>query len=87
MNAYHVYHITSLSHYPQSNELAEKYVHIVKSLFCKAKEEGKDLFKHLMLYHNTPLCGSLQSPMQILQSTSARSDLPNTARQQLGLQS
>ena len=54
-----------------------------------AKEEGKDLFKCLMIYHNTPLSGSLQSPMQILQSRSTRSDLPmsNTARQQLGLQS
>ena len=31
MKAYHVNHITSLSHYPQSNGLAEKYVQIVKS--------------------------------------------------------
>ena len=41
MNAYHVNHITNSPHYPQSNGLAEKYVHIVKSLFYKAKEEGK----------------------------------------------
>ena len=89
MNAYHVNHITSSPHYPQSNGLAEKYVWIVKSLFYKAKEEGKDLFKCLMIYHNTPLSGSLQSLMQILQSRSARSDLPmsNAAREQLGLQS
>ena len=41
-----------------------------------------------MIYHNPPLSGSLQSPMQILQSRSARSDLPmsNAARQQLDLQ-
>ena len=40
-----------------------------------------------MVYHNTPLSSSLQSPMQILSSRSARSDLPmsNTARKQLGL--
>ena len=40
-----------------------------------------------MIYHNTPLSSSLQSPMQILQSRSARSDLPmsNAARKQLGL--
>ena len=41
-----------------------------------------------MIYHNTPLSGSLQSLMQILQNRCARSDLPmsNAARQQLGLQ-
>ena len=60
MNAYHVSHITSLPHYPQSNGHAEKYVQIVKSLFYKAKEEGKELFKCLMIYCNTPLSGSLQ---------------------------
>ena len=86
MNAYYVNHITSSPHYPQSNGLAEKYVQIVKSLFYKAKEEGKDLLKCLMIYHNTSLSGSLQSLMQILQNRCARSDLPisNAARQQLG---
>ena len=60
----------------------------MKSLFYKAKEEGKDLFKCLMIYHNIPLSGGLQSPMQILQSRCTRSGLPmsNTARNQLGLQ-
>ena len=87
MNAYHINHIKSSPHYPQSNGLAEQYVQIVKSLFYKAKEEGKDLFKCLMIYHNTPISGSLQSPMQILQSRCTRSDLPmsNAARKQLGL--
>ena len=68
MNAYHVNHITSSPHYPQSNGLTKKYVQIVKSLFYKAKEEGKDLFKCLMIYNNTPLSGNLQSLMQILQN-------------------
>ena len=60
---YHVSHITSSPHYPQSNGLAEKYVQIVKNLFHKAKEEGQDLHKCLMTYRNTPLSSTLQSPM------------------------
>ena len=81
-------HITGSPHYPQSNGLAEIFVQIVKSLIYKAKK-GKDLFKCLMIYCNTPLTSSLKSQMQILQSRSARSDLPmsNAARQQLALQS
>ena len=87
MREYNVNHITSSPHYPQSNGLAEKYVQYVNNLFYKAKEQEKDLFKCLMVYHNTPLLKSLHSPMQILTSRSARSGLPilTTARKQLGL--
>ena len=85
MQAFSVNHVTSSLHYPQSNRLAEKYVQIVKCLYNKAKEEGKDLYKCLMIDRNTHLTGSLQSPMQILQGRLPRSDLPmsNTARKQL----
>ena len=40
-----------------------------------------------MIYHNTPLTCSLQTPMQILQGRNARIDLPmsNAARNKLGL--
>ena len=84
MVQYNVNHITSSPHYPQSNGLAEKYMQIVKNLFHKANEEGKDLYQCLMIYHNTPLSNALQSLMQILTSRSARSSLPmsNTARWQ-----
>ena len=60
-----------------------------QEFFHKANEEGKNLFKCLMIYPNTSLAGSLKSPIQILQSRSTRSDLPmsNAARQQLALQS
>ena len=87
MIEYNVNHITSSPHYLQSNGLAEKYVQIVKNLLYKAKEEGKDPYKCLMVYHNTPLSSNLQSPMQILASRSARSNLPmsNAARRQKGL--
>ena len=83
MKEYNVNHITSSPHYPQLNRLAEKYLQLVKNLFYKAKEEGgKDLFKCLMVYCNAPLSNTLQSPMQILTSRSARPDLPisNAAR-------
>ena len=88
MKDYSGNHITSSLHYPQSNGLAEKFFQIVRSLSYKVKEEGKNLFKCLMIYPNTPLTSSLKSLMQILQSRSTRSDLPmsNAARQQLSLQ-
>ena len=81
MKEYGVNHITCSPHYPQSKGLAEKFVQIVKNLSHKAKEQGKDMFESLMIYCNT-LSSSLQSPIQILKSRSARSDLPmsNVAR-------
>ena len=41
MREYSLNHITSSSHYPQSNGFVEKYVQIVKNLFYKAKEEER----------------------------------------------
>ena len=60
----------------------------VKSLFYKTREESADLYKALMIYHNMPLTSNLQSPMQILQNRTIRSQLPmsNSARRQLGLE-
>ena len=86
MKDYSVNHITSSPHYLQSNGLAEKYVQIMKNLFYKA-QEGTDLNKSLMIYRNTPLSSHLQSPMQILQSQTARSQLPmsDMAKKQFGL--
>ena len=55
MQEYRVKHITSSPHYPQSNGLAEKFVQTVESLFYKAREEGADLYKALMIYCNTAL--------------------------------
>ena len=87
IQTFSVFHITSSPHYPQSNGLAGKCVQIVKCFFNKAKEQGKDFYKCLMIYYNTTFIGNLQSPMQILQGRSARSDLPmsNTVRNKLGL--
>ena len=55
---------TCSPHYSQSNGLAEKFMGIVKNLFYKAKEEGQFPYRALIMYRNTPLCGSLPSPMQ-----------------------
>ena len=87
MKEYAVNHITSSLHYPQSNELAEKFIQIVKNLFYKAKDEGTDIHKYLMIYCNTPLASTSKSPMQMLQQRSARLQLPmsNLARRWLGI--
>ena len=87
MKDYNVNHITSSPHYPQSNGLAEKYMQIVKNLFYKSKEEGRDLYKCLTVYHNTALSNSLSSLMQKLTSRSARCSLPmsHAARKLKGL--
>ena len=87
MKEYAMNHITSSPHYPQSNGLTEKFVQIVKNLFYKAKEEGVDINKYLMIYRNTPLTCTSKSPMQMLQQRSARSQLPmsNMARRKFGI--
>ena len=69
MQSMSVNHLTSSPHYPQSNGLAEKFVGI------KAKEEGQAPYTALMIYRNTPLNGTLQSLMQILQGRQAHTDL------------
>ena len=76
MKEYAVNHITSSLHYSQSNGLLEKFVQIVKNLFNKARDEGTDIHKSLMIYCNTPLTSTSQSPMQMLQQRSVRSQLP-----------
>ena len=60
----------------------------MKSLFYKAREEGADLYKALMIYSKTTLTSNMQSLMQILQNRTARSQLPmsHSARRQLGLE-
>ena len=87
MQSMSVNHITSFPHYPQSNGLAEKFVGIIKNLFHKAKEEGQTPYTALMVYRSTPLNGSLQSPMQILQARQACTDLPllHAAKVKMGI--
>ena len=76
MQSMSVNHITSSPHYPQRNGLVKKFVGIIKNLFHKAKEEGQSPYTALMVYRNTLLNGTLQSPLQILQGKQACTDLP-----------
>ena len=87
MQSMSVNHITSSPHYPQSNGLAEKFVGIIKNLFHKAKKEGQFPYTALMVYRNTPLNGTLQSPMQILQDRQACTGLPlsHAAKEKMGI--
>ena len=87
MESMSVNHITSSPHYHQSNVVAEKFVGIIKYLFHKAKEEGQPPYTALMVYRNTPLNGSLQSPMQILQGRQTHTDLPlsHAAKLKMGI--
>ena len=48
-----VNHILVSPHHPQSNGMAEKYVGIMKQLFLKAREEGKDPADALHAYRST----------------------------------
>ena len=87
MKSMSVNYITSSPHYPQSNGLAEKFVGIIKNLFHKAKGEGQPPYTALMIYRNTPLNGSLQSSMQILQGRQAHTDptLSYAAKVKMGI--
>ena len=62
MKEYAVNHITSSPHYHSIQwTIAEKFIQIVKNLFYKAKDEGTDIHKYLMIYHNTPLASTSKS--------------------------
>lgn len=68
--------IYSSPHYPQSNGLAEKAVHIAKTILKKAREENKDFYYSLLEYRSTPVANLGYSPSQILQSRLLKSKLP-----------
>ena len=57
-------------------EWAEKYVGIVKQLFLKAREEGKDPADALHAYRSTSLDSKTPSPMAILMGRLPHTNLP-----------
>ena len=81
-----VNHILVSPHHPQSNGMAEKYVGIMKQLFLKAREEGKDLADALHAYRSTPLDSKTPSPMAILMGRLPHTNLPmsHTAKAKIG---
>ena len=73
-------HSTSSPLHSNSNGLAEKTVSVVKHLFLKAKQSGKDPYISILEYRNTPLdCG--YSPNQLLMGRRTKSILPTTDKQ------
>ena len=70
-------HSTSSPLRPCSNGLAEETVGIVKNIFIKAGQSGKDPYIAILEYRNCPLeCG--YSPNQLLYSRKTKSILPIT---------
>lgn len=67
---------SSSPHYPRSNGMAEKAVHISKSILKKAHEDKVDYRDYLLSYNNTPLTGLEVSPSQILNSRRVRTLIP-----------
>ena len=65
---------TSSPHYPQSNDLAEKAVGIVKNMMKKTKNSDQ-LCVALMNYNNTPLGDLDLSPSQLSQNRRMRTKL------------
>lgn len=69
---------TSSPHYPRSNGMAEKAVHISKTILRKAYEDGVDYRDFILSYNNTPLTGLEVSPSQILNSRRLRTLIPTS---------
>jgi len=51
-------------------------VQIIKRLFKKAQDEGKDIEMALLEFRNTPITGIDESPTQLLMSRHLQSSLP-----------
>ncbi|GCB72887.1 hypothetical protein scyTo_0002237 [Scyliorhinus torazame] len=73
--SYNFRHVVSSPHCPQSNGKAEKGIHIVKQLLCKAADSGSDLNLAMLAYRTTPLSTGL-SPAQMLMNRTLRATVP-----------
>ena len=73
MRSYDIEHVTSSSHYPQSNGRAENAIKTAKNLLKKSKEAGTDL------YLNTPSESLGSSPSQRMFGRRTRTLIPTTS--------
>lgn len=67
--------INSSPRYPQSNGMAEKAVHICKSILKKSQSE-EEVLRALLAYRTTPIKNMIYTPAQLVQSRNLRIDLP-----------
>ncbi|XP_063607727.1 uncharacterized protein LOC134782233 [Penaeus indicus] len=69
-------HITSSSHYPQSNGFIERIYQTVKNTIDKARRSNKDPDMPLLTLRTTPLDSKLPSPAELRNGKKMRSNLP-----------
>ena len=69
-------HFTSSPYHSQSNGKAESAVKIAKTMLKKAKRSGRNIWKSLLDWRNTPTVSMGSSPVQWLMSRRTRHSLP-----------
>ena len=87
MQSMSVNHLTSSSSLSLEQWTCREICWNHQNLFHEAKEGGQSPYTALMVYRNTPLNGTSQSLMQILQGRQACTDLPllHAAKVQMGI--
>ena len=77
MQNFGVNHRKSSPTYPQSNGLAERYVHTAKSIMKKCHQSGQSLHQALLHHRNTPIGSGFPSPAEMAFGRRLRCDLPS----------
>lgn len=67
-------HTTTSPHYPQANEMAEKFVQTVECLLNKVKQDNQDPYMTLLIYQNTNI-DNIASAAQMLMDRRLRTNL------------
>lgn len=70
--------VTSSPTYAQSNGQSERFVQTIKQLMRKAAEEGKDIYRCLLDYRDSPIGGVNATPAQLLMGRRLKTVLPVT---------